>query len=247
MRSFTAVTPATVDLPPDLRLLLAPVRANEPSAPDELVGRTEGVLLDEKGRVLAFILRLAPWIVPECPRTLISASAVTVTDDSVLHVSWTRAQIVAQPRLDRYLQAHSRVDGAPPVESQWMPARPNVIPPSDGANGMEAVKEGLTGGGAGAVLGILTGLALGGPIGALALGAFFAAGGGLAGALAGATYETAVEAGEMKFDNVSPEQGEAPSTPLRLLEERLRDPAVAAAGLLYAERFSPTTRIEAAA
>jgi hypothetical protein len=247
MRTFTAVTPLTYALPPDLALLLAPVRADEPSAPDEYVGRSEGVLLDEKGRVLAFIVRLSPSIAAASPRTLVTATAVNVTPDGVLHLSWTRDQLLAQPLLDTSMHEHNRTDGGAPVESAWMPARPNAVPPSDTVNGVEAAKEGLQGGAAGAVIGALAGLAIGGPIGALALAAFFAAGGGLAGVIAGASYETAVEAGEMKFDNVAPEQGDPRTTPFRLLEERLRDPAVALSGVIHATRFTPqTTTAEAA-
>jgi hypothetical protein len=241
MRTFTVVTPASPPLPSDLALLLAPVRANEPSDPDQYVGRSEGVLLDEKGRVVAFVVRLSPRLAAGSPRTLVSATAVTVTDDSVLHLSWTADQLLAQPRLDEDLQPHNRVDGALPVESQWMPARPNVVPPGDGGNGKEAVKQGLEGGAAGAVLGALAGLALAGPIGALALGGFFAAGGGLAGVLAGASQETAVEAGEMKFDNIAPEHADAQSAALRILESRLRDPSLSLSGLVHAMRFTPMT------
>ncbi len=247
MRTFTAVTPLTTTLPPELSLLLAPVRTDEPSAPDEYVGRSEGVLLDEKGRVLAFIVRLSPRLMAGTPRTLVTATAVTVTDDGVMHLSWTRDQLLAQPLLDVNLEPRNQTDGGAPVESAWLPARPNVIPPGDTTNGVEAAKEGLQGGAAGAVIGALAGLAIGGPVGALALGAFFAAGGGLAGVIAGASYETAVEAGELKYDNVAPAGGEARATAFRLLEERLRDPGLPAAGLIHATRFTPeTTTAEAA-
>jgi len=241
MRTFTAVTPMRTTLSSDLALLLAPVRANEPSAPEEYVGHAEGVLLDERGRLIAFILRLSPRLVAGRPRTLVAASAITVSDDMVLHLSWTEEQILAQPRLDADLQPHNRVDGGRPVESQWMPARPNVVPPSDSVNGKEALKEGLEGGAIGAVLGGVAGLVMGGPIGAVALAGFCAAGGSLAGIIAGATHETAIEASEMKFDNIAPENGGASRTALRLLEERLRDPALEASELVHISRFTPIT------
>jgi len=244
MKAFTAVTPATYTLPPDLALLLSPVRASEPSAPDEYVGRAEGVVLDDEGRVQAFIVRISSRLAAENPRTLVSAGCMSVTGGSTLHLSWTEDQLLAQPRLDANLQPHNRVDGGAPVESQWMPARPNVVPPSDDTNATEAVKEGLQGGVAGAVIGAIAGMAIGGPIGAVALAGFFAAGGGLAGVISGATQETAVEAGEMKFDNVPAEQDDLSAAALRVLEERLRDPSVSASGLVHATRFVPMTSTE---
>lgn len=242
MRTFTAVTPAQPTLPPDLDLLLAPVCANEPSSP--YVGRTDGVLLNERGRVVAFIVRLSKLLVPGCPRTLVPVTAVTVTGGSLLHLSWTEDQLLAQPRLDEDLQPHNRVDGGPPVESQWMPARPNVVPPGPGMNKMEAVKEGLEGGIIGAAIGAVAGMAMGGPIGAASLGAFFAAGGGLAGVLSGASHETAVEASEMKLDNLEPDH--LTPTPIRRLEERLRDQSLSAAGIVHMTKLMPLTTTEPA-
>lgn len=245
MRTFTAVTPAQPVLPPDLALLLAPVCANEPSAQDEYVGRADGVLLDELGRVVAFIVRLAKKLDARSPRTLVPLTAVTVTSGSVLRLSWTEDQLRAQPWLDEDLQPHNQVDGGPPVESQWMPARPNVVPPAGGANASEAAKEGLGGGLIGAAFGALAGLAIGGPIGAASLAAFCAAGGSLAGILSGATHETAVEASEMKLDNLAPDTSTAPSASLQRLEERLCDPALSAAGFVNACRLTPMTTTEA--
>jgi hypothetical protein len=245
MRTFTAVTPCQPILPPDLALMLAPVRASEPSAPDEYVGRAEGVVLDDAGSVVAFIVRLSPILVAGSPRTLVPVTAAKVTGDSVLHLAWTEDQLLAQPRLDEDFQAHNRVDGGPPVESQWMPARPNVVPPGSGMNRTEAAKEGLAGGVIGAAVGAVAGLALGGPIGAAALAAFCAAGGGLAGVLSGGTQETAVEAGEMKLDNIAPKHDASQSPLLQQLEERLRDPGLAAAGFVSGTHFAPMTTTKA--
>ena len=245
MRTFTAVIPAQPTLPPDLELLLAPVCANEPSAPDEYVGRTDGVLLDEEGRAVAFIVRLSKKLDPDCPRTLVPTRAMTVTGGSLIHLTWTEDQLLAQPRLDEDLQPHNRIDGGPPVESQWMPARPNVVPPGPGVNGSEAAKEGLEGGLIGAAIGAVAGMAIGGPIGAASLAAFCAAGGSLAGILSGATHETAVEASEMKLDNLEPERRPVPA--IRRLEERLRDPGLTVAGILHAMRLTPMTTTEAPA
>lgn len=243
MRTFTAVIPAQASLPPDLELLLAPVCAKEPSAPDEYVGRTDGVLLDEEGHPVAFIVRLAKKLDADCRRTLVPTRALTVTGGSLINLSWTEDQLLAQPRLDEDLQPHNRVDGGPPVESQWMPARPNVVPPGPGANGNEAAKEGLEGGLIGAAIGALAGMAIGGPIGAASLAAFCAAGGSLAGILSGATHDTAVEASEMKLDNLEPERH--PVAAIRRLEERLRDPGLTAGGVVHAMRLTPFTTTEA--
>ena len=239
METLIAVTPATLTLPPDLALLDAPVRAAEPSAPDEHVGRAEGALLDDKGRVVAFVVRLSPRLAPRRPRVLVSSPAVSVTDGPVLHVSWTENQLLSLPRLDENLRPHDRVNGGPPMESEWMPARPNRMPAEGAANTREAIKEGVEGGAAGAVIGAVAGLAVAGPVGALALGGFLAAGGALAGAISGVTHETAVEAGEMKFNNITPEQGDGASSAIRLLEARLRDPATTLQGLVHMTRLSP--------
>src|SRR5689334_14437906 len=111
MQTLIAVTPATPTLPPDLALLCAPVRSAEPSAPDEYVGRTGGALPDPNGRVVGFIVRLAPQLAPTRPRVLIAATAVSVTEGRVLHLSWTENQLLAQPRLDDDLRPHDRVAG----------------------------------------------------------------------------------------------------------------------------------------
>ena len=196
MHTFTAMVPAQPLLPSDLALLLAPVRATEPSAPDKYVGRTDGVLLDEDGRVVAFILRLTGRL---GARTLVPATAMSLTAGSALRLAWTEDQLRAQPRLDQRLRLHTWIDGGPPVESQWLPARAGVVPPGSGVNGTEAAKEGLAGGLFGAVIGGVTGLAIGGPIAGASLAVLFGGGGGLAGILSGASEETAAQAGEMKL------------------------------------------------
>src|SRR4051812_40690621 len=113
MQTFTAITPSSLDIPLDLALLVASVRADEPSAPGEYVGNAEGVLLNNQGRIVAFILRLSAKLAAYRPRTLVSASAVTIDADTAIHLAWTEEQILAQPRLDENLQPHNRVDGGP--------------------------------------------------------------------------------------------------------------------------------------
>jgi hypothetical protein len=244
MHTFTAVMPTQPQLPPDLGLLLAPVCANEASAPDEYVGRTDGMLFDEEGHGVAFILRLGSKLDTHGARTLVPAAAMTLTDGPILHLAWTEDQLRAQPRLDEELQPHSRVDGGPPVESQWMPARPNVVPPAGGLNGGEAVKEGLAGGAVGAALGAAAGLAVGGPIAAASLAVFMAAGGSLAGVLSGVTQETAPEAGEMKFQPLEKDPS-ALGVALHRLEERLRDRDLEATGYVSTVQLTPMTTTQA--
>jgi hypothetical protein len=241
MQTFTAVLPTRRLLPHDLALLLAPVRAEAPSAPDAYVGRADGVLLDDGGHVVAFIVRLARELDAKSPRTLVPATAVTVTEGPILRLSWTADQLRAEPWLDADLQPHNRTDGGPPVESRWMPARPGVVPPGPGVNGAEAVKEGFEGGIIGAALGTLAGLALGGPIAAASLAVFFAAGGSLAGVLSGASQETAPEASEMKFPPPEAEDYGSRGVGLGALEQRLRDLGLAAGGLVTMTRLTPMT------
>jgi hypothetical protein len=243
--TFTAVVPTRGLLPHDLAILLAPVRAAEPSAPDEYVGRADGVLLDFGGRVVAFVVRLAKKLDAHGARTLVPVTALTLEEGPMLHLSWTEDQLRAQPRLDQGLQPHNQVDGGPPVESQWMPALPNVVPPGSGVNGTEAAKESLEGGFVGAAIGALAGLAIGGPVLAASLAVFFAAGGSLAGLLSGASQETAAEAGEMKFAPLETDDRGALGLRLQRLEERLGDPGLEAAGLVNATRLTLATTTEA--
>jgi len=224
MRTFTLVTRSNLEpLPQSLALLDAPVRTKEPSAPDEYVGRTGGVLLDEDGSVVAFLVQLTRDLAAKkYPWTLVPTSAIAVTRDSTIHVDWTEDQLLAQPRFDANFDAHALVDGEAPVESQWMPARPNVVPPGTGVSGAAAVNEGAAGGAIGAVIGAVAGFALGGPLAAAALGTFFAAGGSLAGLISGGSRETAAEASELKLETEVPRL--RPADPrLEPLARALRD------------------------
>jgi hypothetical protein len=245
MQTFTAIVPTQPQLPPDLAILLAPVRSDEPSAPDAHVARADGVLLDEEGRVVAFILRLAKTLDPHGGRTLVPATALRLTEGPKLHLAWTEDQLRAQPRLDGDLQPHNHVDGGPPVESQWMPARPAVIPPGSGGNGVAAATEGVEGGLIGAAIGALAGLAIGGPIGAASLAVFFAAGGSLAGILSGASQDTAPEASEMHFAHLPAGDDGALGVALGKLEAWLREPRLVGQGFVSAMRLMPMTTTEA--
>lgn len=241
MKTLTVVLPNQPVLPPELTLLVTPVCAAEPSAPGEHVGRTEGLMLDDEGRVTAFILRLATKIAQGGARTLVPRSALRLEPGPIFHLSWTEDQLRAQPRLDENLQPHNRVDGGPPVESQWMPARPNIVPPAEGVNTKEAVKEGVEGGLIGAAIGAVAGFAVGGPIGAASLAAFFAAGGGLAGILSGASQGTAADASEMRFAPAGKDDHPSIAAPLAALEERLTDTLLTTGGVVTMTRVVPQT------
>jgi hypothetical protein len=242
MRTFTAILPGQSALPPDLSLLMTPVSCAEPSAPGEHVGHTEGVLVDEGGHIVAFVLRLAGSIDRDRARTLVPGTALRLEPGPLFQLQWTEDQLRAQPRLDENFQPHDRVDGGPPIDSRWMPARPNLVPPAEGVNKAEAAREGVEGGIIGAAIGAVAGFAIGGPIGAASLALFFAAGGSLAGIISGASHETAAEAGELKLDDLEQEREATPRGPLFELERRLADPALATSGVVTMTRFTPLTR-----
>jgi hypothetical protein len=248
MRTFTIITrPEGENLPTELALLNAPVTAAEPSAPGEYVGKTEGVVLNEEGAIVAFIVQLAERLVPQGRlRTLIPTTAVKI-QGSTLHVAWTEDQLLAQPRLDENFRAHNRVDGGAPVESQWMPARANVVPPGSGVNTELAAKEGVAGGAIGAAVGAVAGMIAGGPVAAAAFGIFFAAGGSLAGLISGASQETAPEAAELRLEDDASDNATSNDPRLAALSSRLCDPALLDATGLQSFRFIPLTSTKEAA
>ncbi len=115
MRTWTAVTPSTMALPAELALLLAPVRlAEAPNVNDDPVGRAEGVLLDDEGHLVAFVVRLSWKLAAGNPRTLVPASAMNVADDTRLVLEWPRDKLLEQPRLDKDLQRQDAAQEAPP-------------------------------------------------------------------------------------------------------------------------------------
>lgn len=239
MRTWTAVTPSTVALPPDLALLLAPVRlAGAASAKDDPVGRAEGVLLDDEGHLVAFVVRLSWRLAVGNPRTLVPASAMNTADDAGLILSWPQEQLLAQPRLDKDLQRQDTGEaGAPAVASSTVPG------PGEGkVDVSETIKEGAEGTAIGAVVGGILGGIAGGPILGFALAAFFAAGGGLIGFISGGGQET----GDAP-DGAKPKHlATVPVRPaFQRLEERLRDPMLSTDGLLHTTRFSPMATNEA--
>jgi hypothetical protein len=230
MRTLTVVTPATPTLPSDLALLLAPIHfAGAESYSEGYAGHAEGVILDEEGMAVAFVVRLSPKLAIGSPRTLVSASAMTVTDDSVLFLAWPEHQLLSQPRLDEDLQRLPRAAEDALVES----STPD-IPLSTGGDvdPKATLKEGLEGTAIGAAFGALAGLATLTPIGVLALAAFFATGGGVLGVIAGASHD---EPRKTARDDIGTEHH---NPALRPLEERLRDPTRGIRGLVHTTRFS---------
>jgi hypothetical protein len=124
-----------------------------------------------------------------------------------------------------------------------MPARPSVVPPGVGGNRARAERSALAFGAVATGLGALVGLAIGGPAIALAVGIFFGAGAGIAGAIAGASAETATDASEL-------EDGRAAATSagtwrVHDLERALRDRRVYESGLLHATRLAMANELEA--
>lgn len=236
MRTFTAVIPARSKLPPDLSLLLAPVHARAPSDPAAEVGRAEGLVLDEAGQVVAFIVRLSTRLVSTGPRTLLAASVVSIGDDGVLHPSWTEAELLSQPRLDDALHGVPAA-GTAPIEIRSMNESIDVSSPPY----PEATQDTLTGGAGGiavgAALGAAFGIGAGAPV-ALGLATFFALGGGLVGALGGVMAPTATEEHDRMVDPRELAQTEASNAALRALEDRLRDPSLETADLVHLLRFS---------
>lgn len=245
VRTLTAVVPNKPLLSPDLVLLLAPVLAAEQSAPDEYAGRADGVLLDEAGRVVAFVIRLARRLDASAARTLVPLSALTLMQGPILRLSWTEDQLGAQPRLDEDLKPPDRLDGGPPAAGQSIADRPALAPQGNDVNGAETAKAGLEGGLLGAAFGALAGMAIGGPIGAASLGVFFAAGGSLTGILSEAARESAEEARELDVIGTETEGHGSFRERLGRLEDRLADPALEAAGLVTRTRFSPMTTVAA--
>jgi hypothetical protein len=239
MRTWTAVTPSTLTLSPDLALLLAPVRlTSSPSTTaEDYVGRAEGVILDDAGRLAAFVVRLSPRLVGGSSRTLLPASAMTVTDDSVLILAWPQEKLLAQRRLDEDLQPQNAAAGGSPAAVPSPPVATTGVGPGEGKVDVnETVKEGVEGSAIGAVVGGILGGLAGGPVLGLALAAFFGVGGGLAGFISGGGQETHGAPEGAEPDTTTANRDNAA---IARLEERLRDPMLTTDGLVHMTRFTP--------
>jgi hypothetical protein len=238
VRSFTALVPVRAAIPSDLAILLAPVAALEPSEPFAHAGRAEGVLLDDDGRVVAFIVHLAPKLDDRGGRTLVPVTDVTLTEGPVLRLVWTEEHLGAQPRLDPELRPQHAVDDDPAEESLGVPATSGVVPPGDGTSGAEVAKEGVEGSLLGATVGAIAGLALGGPIAAASMAVFFAVGGGVGGIISGAAHETKPRVTPLPFAPLPTDDHGPLGMSLLRLEERLRSEPD-----LEREGFVTTTKI----
>jgi hypothetical protein len=223
MRNWTAVTPATLLLPNELALLVAPIRiAGEPRTIDGAAGHAEGVVLDEAGGVAGFLVRLSPTLVAASPRTLVPASAFTIAEESSLILAWPREKLLAQRRLEDDLEHYEALAAPAPGEGQ--------------VSVNETIKEGLEGSAVGAVVGGILGGIAGGPLLGFALAAFFATGGGLVGFISGGAQETRNPPPGERPDDLG---AALPTSAFAQLARRLRDPAPATRGLVHVTSFSP--------
>ena len=201
LTTMTRVLPAEL-LSPSLSLLAAEAVHARTGV---TIGQVEGVVVNESSRVVCFVVQLSGAEFADGERILVPMTAVEVSDTDAtgmlpakLRILWTRDQILAQPHFDCEAELpHDRWSGNVPAPSSWMPARPNRIPPGSGSNGRQAVAKAAQAGAVGAGAGALIGLAVGGPAVALGFGTFFLLGAGVAGAIFGASQDSAVEAGEL--------------------------------------------------
>ena len=229
MRTWTAVIPATLSLPSDLALLVAPVRiVGETRTIEGSAGHAEGVVLDEAGSVAGFFVRLSPTLVAGSPRTLVPASAFTVVDGSSLLLAWPEEKLLAQRRLEDDLQHYEEIAAPAPGEGK--------------VSMNETIKDTIEGSAVGAVVGGILGGIAGGPLLGLALAAFFATGGVFVGFIAGGGKETRLPPPGEKADDL----GLEPATDDFLrLQTRLRNPELLSRGLVHVTPFSPMPATEA--
>lgn len=231
MQTWTAVTPSTMTLPPDLALLVAPVSvADAPRSIEGSVGHAEGVVLDDAGALVGFFVRLSPTLVAGSPRTLVPASALAIAEGSALVLAWPQEKLLAQRRLDDDLQHYQASSAAGPGEGK--------------VDVSETLKEGVEGSAIGAIVGGVLGGLAGGPLLGLALAAFFGTGGGLVGFIAGGAQETHASPPGAKPDNLGTEPENAAFS---RLQARLGDPELPARGLVHVTRFSPQPATAASA
>lgn len=202
---LTAFTRASSQpLPPKLELLSAPVVEARAEAMGDVVGVVEGVLVGEGGRVQSFIVRLgAGHRASELVLVPLAAVEIGTTGSSldtrwrpIVRLLWTRDQLLSQPVFS--------ADGGQPLgdldglhareRGSLLPGRAHGVPPGVGVNRPMALRNAAGGGLLAGLAGAAVGLVTTGPVGALALGAFFAFGGGIAGAIAGGSRESAADA-----------------------------------------------------
>jgi hypothetical protein len=224
-RSSTILA-ARDELPGALALLAAPVvLAGDDAAP---VGRLRGAIVTESRRVLFLLLEPTPASAAHPGHVPIPLDAIEIghrwvpdpagaaRSSPIVRVLWSREQLDAQPRM---------------LDASHLPHVPegDPVPPAPGANRPEGVRDALLAAGLSGGLGVVIGLLAGGPLVAVTLGLFFAAGGGIAGAVGGASRDSAADAAMGMPPLVRSPAG---LLPVRELEEVLRAREPYDAGLL---------------
>jgi hypothetical protein len=135
----------------------------------------------------------------------------------MLLLSWSEDKLLEHPQL---AEPSSAVEVEPPGPASHM---------GGDMNAAETLKEAAEGAAIGAGLGALVGIALT-PLTGLALAAFFAAGGALLGASAGASQDRPAK----EQDDLAPERH---NPAFLALEQRLRDPRLETMGLVNTTAF----------
>ena len=264
MHQLTTITRTTSDqLPDSLALLAAPVIGEFDSPETEPLGRVEGAIVDEAGHVAFFVVRVAQHMRLTDKRVLFPLAAARIEETAsrvpnkiILRTQWTQNQIMAQPDFTEDHQLpRNRTDGAPPVEGRWMPAVPNVIPPGSGVNRSKALllgmKWGIPAGIIGALMGAIIGYVAGSSFAMITTAVFFGLASALAGVIAGATRDSAVDAGEIHAMNPGTagpgataldNAGTAGMPYMMHLENALNDRALFTGGVLKATLIQPTTQ-----
>lgn len=262
MHQLTTITRTTSDrLPESLALLAAPLIGEHDSPETEPLGRVEGAIVDEAGHVAFLVVRLAQHMRLTSKRVLCPLAAVRIEETSsqvpnklLLRTAWTRDQLFAQPEfIEDHQLPRNRTDGSPPVEGRWMPAVPNVIPPGSGVNRSKALllgmKWGIPAGLVGMVMGALIGYVAGSTFAMLTTAVFFGLASAIAGVIAGATRDSAVDAGEIHAMNPATagpgavaldNAGTAGHGYVLQLERALNDRSLLNMGLLKATMILPT-------
>jgi hypothetical protein len=238
MHPYTAITSEKPTLPAHLALLTAPVffsagrgaaLAGPPAARagGELAGNLRGAVVDPRGHVVLFIFEPLLDSFPLGERILVPLAGLEFGGSvgpekagevcPIVRLLWDEDQLHGQPRLT----------GAA-IQPKDKLATP--VPPSPGGSGEKAVRDALYSGAVSGAAGAVLGLALGG-LPALSLGLFFAAGGGIAGAITGASTEPAADAAHLVPPDADATTG---NWQVRELEAALKDRALYEQGVLRA-------------
>ncbi|HZF54620.1 MAG TPA: hypothetical protein VE093_38495 [Polyangiaceae bacterium] len=264
MHQLTTITRTTSDqLPESLALLAAPLIGEHDSPETEPLGRVEGAIVDEAGHVAFFVVRVAQHMRLTGKRILCPLAAVRLEETAsrvpnkiLLRTSWTLNQLLAQPDfVEDHELPRNRTDGSPPVEGRWMPAVPNAIPPGSGVNRSKALllgmKWGIPAGIIGGLMGALIGYVAGSAFAMLTTAVFFGLASAIAGLIAGATRDSAVDAGEIHAMNPATagpgavaldNAGTAGMPYVMQLENALNDRSLFNTGVLKATPIQPTTQ-----